>query len=100
MNQTMVNHTIAHELIHAFDQCRIKVDWNNCMHHACSEVSLLRTHQARLQERCTFDKFPHTFVCFFPSGTVPTLALVVSCALLPARRGETGRLGDDAFRTL
>jgi inner membrane protease ATP23 len=33
--------TMAHELIHAFDHCRFKVDWNNLRHHACSEVSLL-----------------------------------------------------------
>jgi inner membrane protease ATP23 len=32
---------MAHELIHAFDHCRFKVDWNNLRHHACSEVSLL-----------------------------------------------------------
>ena len=31
--------TMAHELIHAFDHCRFKVDWNNLRHHACSEVS-------------------------------------------------------------
>lgn len=33
--------TMAHELIHAFDHCRFKVDWNNLRHHACSEVSPL-----------------------------------------------------------
>lgn len=32
---------MAHELIHAFDHCRFKVDWNNLRHHACSEVSPL-----------------------------------------------------------
>jgi hypothetical protein len=30
---------MAHELIHAFDHCRFKVDWSNLRHHACSEVS-------------------------------------------------------------
>lgn len=30
--------TIAHELIHAFDHCRFKVDWSNLRHHACTEV--------------------------------------------------------------
>jgi hypothetical protein len=25
-------------LIHAYDQCRAKVDWTDCNHHACSEV--------------------------------------------------------------
>ena len=30
--------TMVHEMIHLFDHCRFKVDWNNCLHHACSEV--------------------------------------------------------------
>ncbi|KAF9065158.1 peptidase M76 [Rhodocollybia butyracea] len=30
--------TIAHELVHMFDECRFKVDWNNLRHHACSEI--------------------------------------------------------------
>lgn len=33
--------TMIHESIHAFDHCRANVDWNNCHHHACSEVSSL-----------------------------------------------------------
>ena len=31
-------HTLVHELVHAFDQCRAKIDWKNCLHHACTEV--------------------------------------------------------------
>jgi len=30
--------TIVHELVHMYDQCRFKVDWNNLRHHACSEI--------------------------------------------------------------
>lgn len=38
--QEEVNMVLAHELIHAYDHCRAKnVDWHNCEHHACSEVS-------------------------------------------------------------
>ncbi|KAJ4481888.1 peptidase M76 family-domain-containing protein [Lentinula aciculospora] len=33
-----VESTIAHELIHMFDECRFKVDWANLRHHACSEI--------------------------------------------------------------
>ncbi|KAJ4471231.1 peptidase M76 family-domain-containing protein [Lentinula lateritia] len=33
-----VESTIAHELIHMFDECRFKVDWTNLRHHACSEI--------------------------------------------------------------
>lgn len=39
-DQEWMDRTLAHELIHAFDHCRAKVDWNNCEHHACSEVGL------------------------------------------------------------
>lgn len=31
--------TVVHELIHAYDVCRVKsFDWKNCLHHACTEV--------------------------------------------------------------
>lgn len=30
--------TVAHELVHAYDACRIKADFNNCLHLACTEV--------------------------------------------------------------
>ncbi|OCF37940.1 mitochondrial inner membrane protease ATP23 [Kwoniella heveanensis CBS 569] len=30
--------TLAHELLHAYDHCRFKVDWGNLRHHACSEI--------------------------------------------------------------
>uniref|UniRef100_A0A453C830 Mitochondrial inner membrane protease ATP23 n=1 Tax=Aegilops tauschii subsp. strangulata TaxID=200361 RepID=A0A453C830_AEGTS len=35
-----ITQTITHELIHAYDDCVGKnMDWTNCAHHACSEVS-------------------------------------------------------------
>ncbi|KAE9590253.1 hypothetical protein Lal_00028099 [Lupinus albus] len=36
--QEQVDRVIIHELIHAFDDCRAKINWNNCAHHACSEI--------------------------------------------------------------
>jgi inner membrane protease ATP23 len=37
--QDEVNQVIIHELIHAFDDCRsANLEWNDCAHHACSEV--------------------------------------------------------------
>ncbi|KAI9097959.1 hypothetical protein K1719_025730 [Acacia pycnantha] len=37
--QDEVNQVIAHELIHAFDECRAaNLNWNICAHHACSEI--------------------------------------------------------------
>lgn len=32
------DNTLIHELVHAYDQCRAKLDWKNCLHHACTEV--------------------------------------------------------------
>jgi mitochondrial inner membrane protease ATP23 len=29
---------LTHELIHAFDDCRGKIDFSNCQQHACTEV--------------------------------------------------------------
>lgn len=42
-----VEDTLAHELIHEWDDRRFKVDWRNLRHVACSEVSvqLLRVIQ-------------------------------------------------------
>lgn len=39
VSQTMMDHTMAHELIHAYDQCRVKLERSNCLHVACTEVS-------------------------------------------------------------
>ncbi|KAJ6620830.1 peptidase M76 family-domain-containing protein [Mycena sp. CBHHK59/15] len=33
-----MENTMVHEMIHMFDHCRFKVDWNNLRHHACSEI--------------------------------------------------------------
>lgn len=38
-NKHMEN-TMVHELMHMYDQCRFKVNWDNLRHHACSEVSV------------------------------------------------------------
>lgn len=38
MDDTTFENTLVHELVHAYDQCKQKMDWKNCLHHACSEV--------------------------------------------------------------
>jgi len=38
MNKTHMEHTLVHELVHMYDHCKFKVDWNNLRHHACSEI--------------------------------------------------------------
>ncbi|CAN0039136.1 unnamed protein product [Laminaria digitata] len=43
VTQTMTDHTIAHELIHAYDQCRVKLDRSNCLHVACTEIRASNT---------------------------------------------------------
>lgn len=42
---------VLHELIHAYDHCRVKVDWNNCVHHACSEI-----RASNLSGECRYTK--------------------------------------------
>lgn len=46
--QRMVTEALTHELIHAFDACRAKVNWLDCYHIACSEV-----RAANLSNDCT-----------------------------------------------
>eukprot|EP00741_Cyanophora_paradoxa_P021647 tig00000241_g20894.t1 len=41
---------VTHELIHAYDECRAKVRWDDCVHHACSEI-----RAASLSGECSFD---------------------------------------------
>ncbi|KAJ1271574.1 hypothetical protein BS78_06G137800 [Paspalum vaginatum] len=37
--QDEITQVIIHELIHAYDDCVTKnMNWNNCAHHACSEI--------------------------------------------------------------
>eukprot|EP00058_Branchiostoma_floridae_P016377 XP_002601865.1 hypothetical protein BRAFLDRAFT_75919 [Branchiostoma floridae] len=49
-SQGMMNRVLTHELIHAFDHCRGKVDWyNNLQHVACSEI-----RAANLSGDCSF----------------------------------------------
>jgi inner membrane protease ATP23 len=31
--------TLRHELVHAYDQCRAKVNWKSGYHYACTEVN-------------------------------------------------------------
>lgn len=39
-SQDEINNALVHEMLHAYDHCRASnMDWTNCDHHACSEVS-------------------------------------------------------------
>ena len=49
LNQSEWTRTITHELIHAFDHCRVDFDSNNCEHLACTEV-----RAANLSGDCDF----------------------------------------------
>ena len=33
-----MNETLTHELVHSYDYCRAKLDWNDLHHLACTEV--------------------------------------------------------------
>lgn len=43
--------TMTHEMIHAFDNCTAKVNWNDCLHVACSEI-----RAASLSGDCKFTR--------------------------------------------
>lgn len=47
--QEHASRTLVHETVHAFDACRAKLDWSNCVHHACSEI-----RAAALSGDCSF----------------------------------------------
>lgn len=49
MGTSAVRRTVLHELIHAYDYCRVKFDLNNCDQLACTEV-----RAAMLSGDCTF----------------------------------------------
>jgi mitochondrial inner membrane protease ATP23 len=38
MSKGHAEDTLAHEMVHAWDHLRFKVDWSNIRHHACSEI--------------------------------------------------------------
>lgn len=38
LNTSSFESTLIHELVHAYDMCSAKLDWKNCLHHACTEV--------------------------------------------------------------
>ncbi len=40
-NRGHLEDTLAHEMIHAYDYLRFKVEWTNLRHAACTEVSKL-----------------------------------------------------------
>jgi hypothetical protein len=51
--------TLAHEMVHAFDQCRFKVDYQNIKHIACGEVplsfhGLIQVRAVALSRECRF----------------------------------------------
>ena len=37
-SQEVFDKTLMHELIHAYDQCTTKIDYKNCLQHACTEI--------------------------------------------------------------
>ncbi|KAL5499853.1 hypothetical protein EMCRGX_G011317 [Ephydatia muelleri] len=42
-SQGCMNDTLTHELVHAYDYCRVNIDWNNLEHLACTEARVLVT---------------------------------------------------------
>lgn len=38
IDKRMFQNTVVHELVHAYDICRAKIDWADCKHFACTEI--------------------------------------------------------------
>lgn len=49
MEAETFEHTLVHELVHAYDQCRAKIDWKDCLQHACTEI-----RASTLSGECSF----------------------------------------------
>lgn len=45
----LIESTMVHELVHAFDDCRAHVNWTDLKHHACTEI-----RAANLSGDCSF----------------------------------------------
>jgi len=37
-SKKQMEHTLTHELVHMYDNCKFDADWSNLRHHACSEI--------------------------------------------------------------
>lgn len=48
-SRVLTETTLVHELIHAFDDCRSKLNWLDLKHHACTEI-----RASNLSGDCTF----------------------------------------------
>ena len=51
MQPAEVENTIVHEMVHAYDDARAHMDWNDLTQHACTEI-----RAANLSGDCTFDR--------------------------------------------
>ena len=49
-NFKTVQRTLMHELVHAFDHCRVNMDYTSCRHLACTEI-----RAANLSGDCRWD---------------------------------------------
>lgn len=49
-NFKTVQRTLLHELVHAFDHCRVEMDYSSCRHLACTEI-----RAANLSTDCRWD---------------------------------------------
>jgi hypothetical protein len=50
-SSALIESTMIHELIHAFDDCRAHVKWDDMTHHACTEI-----RAANLSGDCSFSQ--------------------------------------------
>ena len=51
LSRQTLEDTLLHELIHAYDVCRAKIDFTQCLQHACTEV-----RASALSGECNFSR--------------------------------------------
>jgi len=71
-----VPNTLAHELVHAYDDARANVDWFNLTHHACTEI-----RAANLSGDCSFSRE-------FDRGRITPISIAGAGARCVRRRAE------------
>jgi inner membrane protease ATP23 len=89
--------TMVHETVHAFDECRVKIDWTDCRHHACSEI-----RAANLSGDCKFanELSRGNFGGFFKQHEICIKRrALLSISLNPSCNGNGEKIIDEVFES-
>ncbi|XP_057312834.1 mitochondrial inner membrane protease ATP23 homolog isoform X1 [Hydractinia symbiolongicarpus] len=91
-SQEQYNTILTHELVHAYDVCRVKYDTNNLRHLACSEI-----RAANLSGDCSFWKEKPTSVKAHYQTCVKRKAVESILCMKNISRGKAEQIVDSVF---